>query len=125
GVSADLPTARRAFSEKPDVGRLQFRRLTPEYLEDLVDNAGRVKPGLGIHRGRTVVIDENIRQNHAASLEARTLERARVAQQLHDLRGKSPDRALLDRYEEFMLASQPQNELAIERLGKSSVSDGG
>src|SRR4249920_1818155 len=121
-----LPAASRTFGKKRDLGRLQFRRVTrPEHVKDLVDNSVRVKPSLGIHGWRAVMIDEDIRQYHAADLEADAFERASITEQLHYVGTEAANGTFLDRDEQFMFARQPQDELSIERLCKACISDGG
>ena len=69
------------------------------------------------------MVDEDIRQYHAANLESRAIERARVAEHLHDLRAETADGAFLDRDEQLMFAREPKDELAIEWLGKACIGD--
>jgi hypothetical protein len=103
-----LSAALRTFGEERDVGGLQFRRMTrPKHVEDLVDDAVRVESGLGIHSWRADVIDKDIRQHHAADLEAGGLEPASVAEQFHHLRTQATDRAFLVCDQLFVPARQP------------------
>ncbi len=95
-----------------------------EHLEDLVDDTVRVKSGLRVHGRRTVVIDEDIRQHHAADLESRSLERARFAERLHNVRSKSTNGTFLNCDQQFMLTCQLTDEFVIEWLGEASIGDG-
>src|SRR5262245_43343276 len=96
----------------------------PKHVENLVDDAIGIEPRLGIHRRRTIVIDEDIRQHHAAELEPRALECSGVAEQLHHVRAEATNGAFLDCDKQFVLGRELQDEFSIKWFGKARIGNG-
>ena len=70
------------------------------------------------------MVDEDVRQHHAADLEPRTFERVRFTEELHNVGSKSTNGAFLDRDQQFMLPRELKYEFVVDWLGKARVGDG-
>src|SRR3954452_2705253 len=92
--------------------RLDRAALPSQHLEHPRDNARGVEPGPGIHALGLVVVDEEVRQDERAHLEA-AIEHAALGQQLEHEGAEAADRALLDRQKDLVLAREPQDQVFV------------
>src|SRR5215813_10403663 len=97
--------------------------FTPQCTQGRCKNGGGVKPSGLVHLLRRVLIYESIREHHRAQLEA-FVEKASMSNELQDLRRESSDGALFYCDHNFVLAREPCNKVAIQRLGEARIGDG-
>src|SRR5262249_31647494 len=93
-------------------------------LEDLGDDSLGVEACLGVHHGWAVLVDERVRQHHAAHFET-IFERAGLGKSLQDMGAEAANGALFESDQHLMLAREPQQKINIEWLCKASVGDRG
>ena len=82
-----------------------------------------VEPGLIVLRLRRIVIEEDVGQHHRADLDT-VIEHPVHRQVVQHLAAEAADRSLFDRDHHLMLAHQAVDEIGVERLGKTRISDG-
>src|ERR1043166_1062624 len=92
-------------------------RIPAKRLEHLGDDSFGVEARLRVHRGRRILIDEQIRQDHATDFQS-VFQSAVFRKGLQDEGAEAADRALFDRDQHLVLARQPADEIDVEGLGK-------
>jgi hypothetical protein len=121
-----LPPTPGAFLEERDLGWLQFRSvLRSEDVEYFRNDSIRVKARPCVHGGWRIVVDEHVGQDHAPNFEIRAIQCADLGQELHDVRAEAADRPFLDSHQQFVFACETEDEIGVQRLGKTRIGDGG
>ena len=95
----------------------------PQRLEHRVDDLRGVEPRQLVHLLGPVLVDEDIRQHHGPYLQP-VVQRAFHGQELQHMAAEAADRAFLDGDQRFVVARQPQDQVAVQRLGETGVGDG-
>src|SRR4029078_3703298 len=98
--------------------------VASESSEHLGYDALGVEAGTGIHRVRRIMVDEFVGQDHRAHPQT-AVEHAVVGQRLHDVRTEHAYRTFLDREQDFVLASQLQHQLDVQRFHEAGVGNRG
>ena len=78
------------------------------------------EPGLVVLCLGRIVVEEDIRQHHRADLQP-VVQHPRHREVVQHMAAEAADRALLDRDHDLVFASQPIDEIGVERLGKASI----
>src|SRR5206468_7076 len=124
GARGPSPGSRKRDPTSPLRGEVKLRagelegfaaQIAAQRLEGLDDNCFGIESGLGIHGGRGILINENVREHHGAHLEA-PVEHAALRERVEDVRAEAADCALLDGDEHFMLTREPKEEVSIQWL---------
>ena len=105
-------------------GAPRGQRLDAHHGKDLVLDMLGVQAAAVIHRPRRVVVDERIRQDHRPEAQP-LVEGALLGQQMGDMAAETAHGALLDGDQRLVIAGQGQDQIAVQRLGKTRVGDRG